>query len=355
MSTPDRSGRSETAPVLTVGVLLLLSGLILLLAGDAFFPSDPAERGLWTSLVGIILILATLGYLLLFAPEHAPAPAPAAAPGLASAPREPARPVPATAVVTPVVVAPAAPSGAMEDPLPPPRPPTVPAAVVVSAAPSVRRAVAMEADRPDPGPTAARSSFPTSIPAAYLQALAADRSSPDPWSEVAPPIAAALPFSPGIRRSGDPAPPWDESSAGSERESPRLELELARLRARVRELEVPLRTSATTVAFPRLTAPATMAKEPPTPPSAVAKGPKGCIACGRGLTATGPAHLCWGCGRTLCSTCYWRFGPGPGLHRCPECMSRAPAGSESISGGRVTAAPDGPAVPLAAATRATRH
>ena len=327
--------RSDAVPVVTLGFLLLVAGLALLLAGDAFLSSDAASRSLWTALVGICLLLAGMVYLLLRTPapvpasterlrRASPAPTPAAEAPRATAP-SPEVAVPAAAPVEP---APSAP--------PSPPAPTPVLAPVVSAEPSVRRAVALAAELPDAAPAGARSSYPTSIPAAYLQALSTTQSGPEVWSEVAPPIAAALPFSPGIRRSGDPTPPWDESSEGSEREAPRVELELARLRARVRELEVPARVAAPAPVSARLTGIPPPAKEPPTPPSRSASGPRGCVACGSGLSATGPSHLCWGCGRPLCSTCYWRFGPGPGLHRCTDCLSRAPA-PESISGGRLTA------------------
>jgi len=340
--------RSEAAPVLTVGFLLLLSGLILLLAGDAFYPSDPAMRSLWTALIGILLLLAGLAYLLLRAPEPTPSVAPRPTRARPPAAARPVAPVPAPVAASPATTVEPAPG-------PAPAPEPAPAALPGIAAPSVRRAVAMAADGPDPSAGSSRSSLPTSIPAAYLQALSANPTGPDPWSEMVPPIAAALPFSPGIRRSSDPTPPWDESSDGSEREAPRLELELARLRARVRELEVPPRGVAPALVAPRIVGVASTAKEPPTPPSALSTGPRGCVACGTGLAAAGPSHLCWGCGRTLCSTCYWRFGPGPGLHRCPDCMSRAPSGSESISGGRLIAAPDGRAGAVVAVPPAPRR
>jgi hypothetical protein len=353
----EPSGRSGMAPVLTVGIAMLVAGLALLLAGDAFFAGDPAERSLWTALVGILLILAALVYLALPSPQPerrtAPRTVPQAVPR-AAPPASIASPAPEPAevpVVAPVAAAPAPSEPPVAEPPAPAAPALLPTPLV-SAAPSVQRAAALAAEGPDVPSGAPRSSIATSIPAAYLQALATDRSSADAWAEVAPPIAAALPFSPGIRRSSDPAPPWDESSDGSEHEAPRLELELARLRARVRELEIPTRASASALTFPRPPGAPTSAKEPPKPPVTVAAGPKGCVACGTGLSATRPPHLCWGCGRTLCSTCYWRFGPGPGLHRCPECMSRAPSGSESISGGRVSPSTTGLVASTAAAPRA---
>jgi hypothetical protein len=344
------------APVVTAGVAMLLAGLALLLAGDTFFAGDPAERSLWTALVGILLLLGALAYLVLLSPPPAPRPAPRTAPRAPrrTSPADPAPPLTAAPVVasTPAPTV-ATPAPVEVVPRPPAPAPTVLLPVPsISAAPSVQRAAALAAEGPDALSGTSRSSIATSIPAAYLQALATDRSSADAWAEVAPPIAAALPFSPGIRRSSDPAPPWDESSDGSEHEAPRLELELARLRARVRELEIPTRSSASALTLPRPPPAPTTAKEPPKPPVTVAAGPKGCVACGTGLSATRPPHLCWGCGRTICSTCYWRFGPGPGLHRCPDCMSRVPAGSESISGGRVSAPTVGPAVSTAAVPRA---
>ncbi|MCI4355067.1 MAG: hypothetical protein L3K06_06860 [Thermoplasmata archaeon] len=322
---------------LPAGLLLLAAGLLLLLVGDSFFASDAASRSLWTALIGVMILLGSMLYLLLRTPEATPAPV---AHPQASEDRVPvgARAPAAVAVAVPEPVpAPAAPSTAV-----------IPAAIAArTAAPSVRRAVAMAAEKPETGPSSSRSTFPTSIPGAYLQALSRHESGPDRWSEVAPPIAAALPFSPGIGRSSEIAAPWDESSEGSERDGPRLELELARLRARVRELEVPPRTIAPSILPPRSPGLPQPAKEPPSPPSAVASGPRGCAGCGTGITSHGPSHLCWGCGRTLCSTCYWRYGPGPGLHRCPDCLARAPTGTEAISGGRLTSSSGAVARPAA--------
>jgi hypothetical protein len=331
-------------PVLVAGLLLLLTGIVLLLVGDAFFATDAASRSLWSALIGILVLLGGMLYLLVRVPEPAPSPVP--------------RPLVSNAAFeapAPVVAAEPAISDVEPSPAPAPArfiPPTV---ASLSAAPSVRRAVAMAAESTEPGPSTARSSFPTSIPGAYLQALANRESGPDLWNEVAPPIAAALPFSPGIGRPMDTSAPWDESSESSERNAPRLELELARLRARVRELEVPPRTVAPSILPPRTPGLPMPAKEPPTPPTGASVGARGCVGCGSGIAAKGPSHLCWGCGRTLCSTCYWRYGPGPGLHRCPDCLARAPTGTESISGGRLTSTSGGLSGPAAGAPTAPRR
>ena len=63
--------------------------------------------------------------------------------------------------------------------------------------------------------------------------------------------------------------------------------------------------------------------------------PVRCVGCGTSDPAVSPGkNRCWGCGRAICIDCFWRYGPGPSLHRCPECAAvRAPP-SVSRSGAR---------------------
>jgi hypothetical protein len=302
------------APVAGAGVLLLLAGAVLLLIGGAWLSADPATLSLWTVLMGLVILIGAMALLLWLEPrpaapwdESVPTPAPAR-------PRVRATP-PRAAPPTPALRFPPA-----------------------SAARSVERAVAMRADLPIGAARSARATAPTSIPGAYLQSLGArGMRDADDWPVVAPPMAAALPFSPAIQPRSDTNPPWLEGDE-STHEEPKLELELARLRARVRELEKhPAPAGAT-----RSSAGAALSfasngagvPEPPTPPSSSVIGRRACAGCGSGVDSSGPAVLCWGCGRALCASCYWRFGPGPGLHRCPDCLARAPSDPLAISGGR---------------------
>ncbi|MCI4329951.1 MAG: hypothetical protein L3J80_03680, partial [Thermoplasmata archaeon] len=59
-----------------------------------------------------------------------------------------------------------------------------------------------------------------------------------------------------------------------------------------------------------------------------------CTGCGAGLPGGATDPLCWGCGRPLCSTCYWRAKEGPSAHTCPACFAKA--GTMSLSGGRAS-------------------
>ncbi|HEY6238267.1 MAG TPA: hypothetical protein VIZ68_03675 [Thermoplasmata archaeon] len=307
------------APVAGAGVLLLLAGAVLLLIGGLWLSTDPATLSLWTVLMGLVILIGAMALLLWLEPapaapwdESVRTPAPARPRVRASQPRG--------AAVAPALRFPPA-----------------------NAARSVERAVAMRADLPRGAARSARAAAPTSIPGAYLQSLgAAGTRVADDWRVVPPPMAAALPFSPAIQPLSDTSPPWLESDE-STHEEPKLELELARLRARVRELEKhPAPVGAT-----RIPAGAALSfapsgagvPEPPAPPNSAVLGRRACAGCGSGVESSGPAVLCWGCGRALCASCYWRFGPGPGLHRCPDCLARSPADPLAISGGRAGVAP----------------
>lgn len=76
-------------------------------------------------------------------------------------------------------------------------------------------------------------------------------------------------------------------------------------------------------------------------PSRVGRRIPRCVACGdpSGGGATGE-NRCWGCGRPVCTDCFWRYGPGPAVHRCPSCAALGPP--MSVSGGRRTVRASGP-------------
>ena len=63
----------------------------------------------------------------------------------------------------------------------------------------------------------------------------------------------------------------------------------------------------------------------PSPPPAMAHpltGRRLCASCEAILPNDPNVPLCWGCGRSLCTACYWKNGSGPGLHRCSECAAQ---------------------------------
>ncbi len=293
----------------------------------------------------IVALLALTAYLLV---PTVPAPLPVAAPrssrpsGTARVASPPASEVPAPPVLAapsrfPSLAAQASASNAVRRA----------AAVGILSASSGSTASSSGPAPPSSGPPTSRvaseraSRGLTSIPGAYLQAADAQHDPALDWDTIAPPVAAPLPFAAGFQRD---APGL--RAAGGAPETPRdsvLEMELARLRARVRELEVRRPAVLSGVSARRgassAAAAAPRAPEPPAPPAQVAVvGPRGCAGCGEALATSQPPPLCWGCGRALCPNCYWRFGPGPGLHRCPECLSRSPSVTTGISGGRAARA-----------------
>ncbi len=304
----------------TVGAALGLLALaaLVLLAGDLWLAPTPALAGLWTLLTGLALLFGAM-FVALLAEVRAPLPEPASEAVAAEAQELDSRPSSPSLTVEEDAAARPSTGG-----------PTPASASLSRVAPLLGGGVGRAA------PAA------TSIMGAYLQSLGdgSDRAM-GLWTEVAPPIAAALPFSPGLQRR--PEELEGSETAPARIEEPRLELELARLRARLRELE-PMPGPAR--AAPRPVA--ASGPEPPAPPVHRAVGSPACLGCGSGVDARSPKLLCWACGRTLCAACYWRFGPGPGLHRCPDCAARAPRTAPvTISGGR-----SGPQHPLSGAGEA---
>ncbi|MCI4366257.1 MAG: hypothetical protein L3K08_00735, partial [Thermoplasmata archaeon] len=152
-----------------------------------------------------------------------------------------------------------------------------------------------------------------------IEPMAEPESSPTvKWSGPSLPFAAATDRSQAIRGGG---------SAGSEtwppildRSEEDLRMEVERLRQRVEELS-------TTVLVPGFTVlPSQIQRDTlglvsrvPEPPSSGPRPPAACSACGDAdLTGPTGGNRCWGCGRSVCASCFWRYGPGPALHRCPS-------------------------------------
>jgi hypothetical protein len=151
------------------------------------------------------------------------------------------------------------------------------------------------------------------------------------WGGTSLPFAAATGRSQGIRTAPAPADSWPPVMDRAQEE---LREEVERLRQRVEELSSPVLVPGFSV-LPAPLRPDTLGlvSRVPEPPAMLGRPAALCIACGD-ADAPGPSggHRCWGCGRPVCSNCFWRYGPGPGLHRCPGCAGQAP--SLTISGGR---------------------
>lgn len=208
-------------------------------------------------------------------------------------------------------------------------------------------AAAAPSDRP---PSSSRPSAPavdatTSIPASYVAAMYA--SPPDvagPPDDPGP-IPAALPFAALPRPSGT-------REAGPAETPPSLDVELARLRARVHELEAGRGLDTTPAWYAarsgasRDLSPLAVAANGPVRP--LAGGPGRCVGCGIAVGAQTADSLCGNCGRPLCEGCGGPTGLTAGLRRCPECRAgRSRSAGVAISGGRAPsdAAPVGPGGP----------
>lgn len=308
---PTSPARSSLAPTIGAFVVLLAVLGLLLLGG---WPSlgVPTVVEFWLVLVGVIALGAAIVAMLLRetpAPRTEAAAPPPAGRALVEAAAVASVPEPSEAAVA---------TGVESVELPAPEPPV-------------------------PEPTAVSRPITTSIPGAYLASLgtAPSPEEPAPWDGPAPPIVAALPFvaMPRIAEG------WSEpATGGGNPESVMLEVELARLRARVRELEsapppapvgpspsfTPSRSGASRT-VPSLTS----AAEPPTLRMSVTGATRACVGCGTMVPAKGPDLRCGSCGRLLCTSCYWRYGTGAGLQRCAECRRAfEESGRTAISGGR---------------------
>jgi hypothetical protein len=73
--------------------------------------------------------------------------------------------------------------------------------------------------------------------------------------------------------------------------------------------------------------------EPPTLRADPLTSPRACVSCSAPVRGDAATPRCWGCGRALCSDCYWRHGASPSAHRCPACVAAATTAA-GTSGGR---------------------
>ena len=293
--------RTPLLPATVAGLALLLVGLTLLLVGGLRSAANGTEVDLWFVGVGLLVLLGAL--LATFLTDPVP---------------RPSEPPPSTAVA-------ANPSGPAESKVPAPR-----RAGSGDDSPSEWL--------PSPSRATTRFSVSSSIAAQFEgppHAAAAEEMGFAPWDEGAGsgmslPFAAVWPPDDGpSARSG----PVEDDLSYASLES--LEHEVERLREKVLALQYPefghpsspespaVRSSMASVAGPR----------PPEPPSPDAAAPRrACTGCGTGLPGGATDPLCWGCGRPLCATCYWRTREGGGAHTCPACFARA--SGTTVSSGR---------------------
>ncbi|MCI4331262.1 MAG: hypothetical protein L3K19_05390 [Thermoplasmata archaeon] len=151
-----------------------------------------------------------------------------------------------------------------------------------------------------------------------------------PWSEDPELMRASLSFSPGLhpelradrfRPQGAP-PPIPSLTPGIPLGQPRSHSTGSLSRSGGR-------------ATPGLPSPLDRVPAPPSSTSPSLAGRRSCVSCGTGLTGATTDPLCVGCGRPLCSSCYWRNASGTSAHRCPTCLTAVNQTSgESRSGGR---------------------
>lgn len=137
-------------------------------------------------------------------------------------------------------------------------------------------------------------------------------------------VPSALPFAPAMHGAPE-----------SGREPPRtvgsLQREVNRLRSALTDSE---RFAHPTMNYSRSGGNRAAIPEPPPLRETPASRHRSCTACGSGLAGRGTDPLCDGCGRPLCSGCYWRPGSGPGVHRCLSCAARSDLGAPRVNRSR---------------------
>jgi hypothetical protein len=178
-------------------------------------------------------------------------------------------------------------------------------------------------------------------------ATPAKPASPGPAAEPRPPawtLGPSLPFaaaatsrSQAMAGPSSPEEPWPPAGRFSRND---LLEEVDRLRHQVEELSPPVLVPGLSVlpSTPMADELGLVTRVPEPPASHL--GPRYALACvGCGDPAPpGPTgeSRCWGCGRAVCTTCFWKYGPGPGLHRCGDCVASTGSSSFSVSGGRAS-------------------
>jgi hypothetical protein len=310
-----RSPASDLFPVAAAGLALLALGGLLLLIGESVSVGNPSEFDTWLVGVGLVVLLGAMLVVLIRSNPPPAKPPKSAAPTLVHAPAHEVRAAPAPDRV--------------ESEAPPPSSTRVP-----DPPPALTLAPIDSSPRPS-------HSGSTSIPAQYEAVrlrLPGPAESTPPWDDVQSagvllPFSAAGPQAARMLPDLDPpevplaAPPVDD-----------LEREVARLREKVLALQRSERpTSGPAPPSPALVVPTAIPRRdgprPPEPPTlSGASARRACVSCGSGLPGGATDPLCWGCGRPLCSTCYWRATEGAAAHTCPSCFAKA--GTTSMSGGR---------------------
>ncbi|MCI4320031.1 MAG: hypothetical protein L3K23_07875 [Thermoplasmata archaeon] len=174
-------------------------------------------------------------------------------------------------------------------------------------------------------PSAARARGPGAAAEAVRRSATADEA----YRSAVSPMSGSIAFAPVIQSSVRAPPAGVDAGAGVSmaHPSPSTLQGLRRNDPLVDDppLTVPSRPPRPPISPARSGGAATIAQipQPPDRPSAVATSSRHCTSCDSTIPGDLNVPLCWGCGRVLCSSCYWRNGPGPGLHRCPECTARA--------------------------------
>ncbi|HXQ94880.1 MAG TPA: hypothetical protein VN864_06935 [Thermoplasmata archaeon] len=315
MPTSDRR-RTPLLPATVAGLALLLVGLIVLLIGGSLAGTNRAEVDFWLVGTGLLVLLGAVLATLFTdrAPRVEPAAAPVGPPGPPAVPA--ARPV-------------SDPTGGIPDD---DRPSAwVPSMARPTGAYPVSSSIAAQFEGPPHGTAMGDMGFA-------------------PWDEGAG-SGMSLPFS-AIRSSDEgPGPPYAGVEDDSEFPSAEyLQQEVERLREKVRAFQHPeFRPAVRTESSPVLAPPAPRSgPRPPEPPSPGLRTlGRSCTGCGSGLPGGATDPLCWGCGRPLCATCYWRTKEGAAAHTCPACYARASGTNTSSVRGP---APTPTAVPVRAAT-----
>ena len=190
---------------------------------------------------------------------------------------------------------------------------------------------------PDPGPfrpVAVRARGPGAAAEAVRRSATADEA----YRSAVSPMAGSIAFAPVIQSTVRAPPASAGLGAGGAAGRPSPTGGSRRNEPLVDDppLTVPSRPPRPPISPARSGAAATIAQipQPPERPSAAANTSRHCTSCDAAIPGDLNVPLCWGCGRVLCTSCYWRNGPGPGLHRCPECTARASSQSSPSVGDR---------------------
>ena len=290
MTAFARIGQLETGLLIAGGAILVVLGAFVFFGVAAPYFGSSSTVGIDLFVSAALVILAGLATLQ-WRPAHRPT--------------ERAR---TRAVPRPRSAPPSSLPATEPDPAPTPSP----------------KAYELRPDRLPPISPDRRPMIADSIPGAYSRLMSTESAGAAPWDESEPPFSAPLPFSAAIPRIGAVA---ESPATPSVPRGPRPPATPS----------LPARGGGAAVPGEPVPAAGPRPREPPSFREAGTAG-RDCVGCGRSIGATPAPPLCWGCGRTLCTACYWKYGAPEERHRCPACQGRrsAPAAT-SLSGGRAGA------------------